>query len=69
MHAKADRLLTRLWLSVAAPLALGASLHLGALVGAGFRPQPAMEPAAGSTVMVCSRRSTHEKFCLIPNEN
>lgn len=69
MPHKADRLLTRLWLAVAAPLALGVSLHLGALFGAGLRPQPVMEPGAGSAVMVCNRRSTHEKLCSFPAEN
>lgn len=69
MQDRADRFLTRLWLAVAAPLVLAVSLHLGAVFGAGLRPQPAMEPAASSTVMVCSRRFTHEKFCLLPVEN
>lgn len=69
MLRQADRLLTRLWLAVAAPLAVAASLHCGALVGAGLRPQPAMEPTPGSTVMVCSRRSDHEKPCLLPAQN
>ena len=69
MPTQADRLLTRLWLAIAAPLALAVSLHLGAQFGAGLRPQPGMEPAAGSTVMVCSRRFTDEKLCLLPAEN
>ena len=69
MPDRTDRFLTRLWLAVATPVVLAVSLHLGAALGAGLRPQPAMEPVAGSTVMVCSRRFTHEKLCLLPAEN
>ncbi len=69
MQDRADRVLTRLWLAVAAPVVLAVSLRLGAVIGAGFRPQPVMEPAASSTVMVCNQRFTHEKFCLLPAEN
>ena len=69
MPDRADHLLTRLWLAVATPLVLAMSLHFGAVFGAGLRPQPDMEPPAGSAVMVCSRRNTHEKLCLLPAEN
>ncbi len=69
MPFKADRILTRLWLTLAAPLVLAGSLHLGAELGLKLHPQTKREPEAGSLVMVCSARSSHEKFCRLTPEN
>lgn len=69
MPFRADRILTRLWLTVAAPLVLAGSLQLGAELGLKLHPQSKREPETGSLVMVCSARSSHEKFCRLTPEN
>ncbi|GJE40093.1 hypothetical protein [Methylobacterium persicinum] len=45
MSPQADRVLTRLWLALAAPPVLAATLHLGAIVGAGRWPDLALAAA------------------------
>lgn len=48
MSPQADRLLTRLWLTLAVPPVLAATLHLGAVVGAGRWPDLALGAAAAA---------------------
>lgn len=85
MSARTDRILTRLWLTLAAPLVLAIGLHLGSRVGlrrwpdlipgpvaaasGGALSPGAMEPASGSVVRGCDRILANAKVCRFPPEN